>query len=331
MARTRAQRRRQSLYLSIALALTLLVLLFAHDVAHSAHQAIGPRRSENRTFGSLANSLIGQENLFDSHLSYLLEHGTTLSRPIFAARLAQLREELPLWATEAEQLRRPTLAHDVNNVMVNLTESRINAYRSLLWNIANSLTLPWPAPPTSLAATTGPAQTLITSSQQWGLARYSLVKEPGLATLLPLTTLSATFDRTTGLAALQTSPSLALVRGIGIAAVGVSPSPLPAARGVLLLPPGTSMHIGVSVRNVGFADQPVRFRMTLTPLHGVVQTQSFFTTIGPLQAYAFSSAPFRTSPSERATLVLTLVGAKAGPNMTRSRTYQLTMSPSGNG
>jgi hypothetical protein len=331
VARTRAQRRRQTLYLTIALVLTLLVLLFARDVSRSAHGSIGPRRSENRSFGSLANSLVSQENTFDGHLSYLLAHGTTLTRPVFAARLDQLGQQLPLWTIEAEQLRRPKLAHNINDVVAAQTDVRIDAYRSLLWDVASSLTLPWPALPASSAAITNPAQTLISTSQQWGLARFSLVQEPGLVTLLPLTTLSATFDRTTGLTGLYSSTSLALARGIGIVAVGVSPSPLPAAHGVLLLPPGTSMHLGVSIRNAGWVTQAVRLRMTLTPAHGPVQSQSFATTLGPLQAYAFSSLPFTTAPSERGTLVLSLTGARAASNMTRSRTYLLKMSPSGNG
>jgi hypothetical protein len=319
------------MYLTIALALTLLVLLFARDVSRSAHGAIGPRRSENRSFGALANSLVSQENIFDGHLSYLLVHGATLSRPIFAARMSQLREQLPHWAIEADQLRRPQLAHNVNGVVGAQTEVRIDAYQSLLWDVASSLTLPWPALPASAAAMTDPLQTLISTSQQWGLARFSLVKEPGLVTLLPLTTLSATFDRTTGLKGLYSSTSLALVRAIGIVAVAVSPSPLPAAHGVLLLPPGTSMRVGVTVRNAGYVTQPVRLRMTLTPARGPAQRLSFSTTLGPLQAYAFSSLPFTTAPSERATLVLSLTGAKAASNESRSRTYQLEMSPSGNG
>jgi hypothetical protein len=114
------------MYLTIALALTLLVLLFARDVSRSAHGAIGPRRSENRSFGALANSLVSQENIFDGHLSYLLVHGATLSRPIFAARMSQLREQLPHWAIEADQLRRPQLAHNVNGVVGAQTEVRID-------------------------------------------------------------------------------------------------------------------------------------------------------------------------------------------------------------
>jgi len=87
VARTRAQRRRHTLLLTVALVATLLVLVFARDIGRSAHGAINPRRSENRSFAALANSLLGQENAFDARLTYLLTNGESVSRSVFAARL----------------------------------------------------------------------------------------------------------------------------------------------------------------------------------------------------------------------------------------------------
>jgi hypothetical protein len=40
---------------------------------------------------------------------------------------------------------------------------------------------------------------------------------------------------------------------------------------------------------------------------------------------------FTTAPSEHATLTISLIGAPAASGMARSRTYQVTMAPSGNG
>jgi hypothetical protein len=319
------------LYLTLALAATLIVLLFARDVTRSAHGAIGPRRSENRSFGSLANGLIAQQNDLDAHLAYLLAHGQSLSRPVFAARLEQLNQMLPVWTTEAGLLRRPKLAHNVNEAVAQLTEQRVDAYRSLLAVVARRLNLPWPAIPATSQAVTDPARALITSSAQWGIDRWSLVKEPGLVHLHALTTATATYFANVGTAGLVASPTLALTRGIGIAAVAVKPSPLPAAAGVLLLPPVTSVHLGVSVVNIAYAIQPVTLRVTFTSSVGPVQHQVLSVTLGPLQSYAFVPRLLTTRPSERGTLVISLTGAAAAPNMARSRTYQVKMSPSGNG
>jgi hypothetical protein len=207
----------------------------------------------------------------------------------------------------------------------------VDAYRSLLAVVARRLNLPWPAIPATSQAVTDPARALITSSAQWGIDRWSLVKEPGLVHLHALTTATATYFANVGTAGLVASPTLALTRGIGIAAVAVKPSPLPAAAGVLLLPPVTSVHLGVSVVNIAYAIQPVTLRVTFTSSVGPVQHQVLSVTLGPLQSYAFVPRLLTTRPSERGTLVISLTGAAAAPNMARSRTYQVKMSPSGNG
>jgi hypothetical protein len=318
------------LLLTFALAATLLVLLFARDVTRSAHGAIGPRRSENRSFAQLANLLITQENEFDSHLAYLLANGQTLTRPVFAARLGQLNQLLPTWVSEADQLRRPKLAHAINDAVVLLTEQRVDAYQSLFANVARALSLPWPAISATSKSVRDPARTLLDTSHEWNFDRWGLALEPGRATLLALTSTSATFDAANGRSTLLAAPSLAPTRGIGIAAVEVAPSSLPASAGTLVLPPVTSIHLVVSVTNAGYVTQPVTLRVTLQPAHGSAQRQTMSTTLGPLQSYAFVANPFTTVPSEHATLTLSLVGAPAASGMTRSRTYQVTMSPSGN-
>ncbi len=319
------------MYLALALAATLLALLFARDVTRSAHGAIGPRRSENRSFGQLASRLVAQENEFDSHLAYLLANGQSLTRPVFAARLGQLDQLLPTWVSEADQLRRPRLAHGINDAVAQLTEQRVDAYQSLLASVARALSLPWPAIPASSKAVADPAQTLLDTSREWNFDRWGLALEPGRVTLPALASASATFDATNGLSTLFAAPSLAPARGIGIAAVEVTPSPLPAPAGTLVLPPVTSIRLGVSVVNAGYVNQPVTLRVTLRPAHGAAQSQTISTTLGPLRSYAFVPNLFTTAPSEHATLTISLIGAPAASGMARSRTYQVTMAPSGNG
>ena len=331
MARTRAQRRRQTLLLSVALVVTLLALFFARDVNRAAHNAIGPRRSEDRTFAALANNLIAQENQFDLHLAYLLAHGQTLERPVFAARLAQLNEQLPAWSTEAEQLRRPRIAHDLNDVIAMSTELRVDAYQALLANVARSLSLPWPPLASSSTLLADPAGTLISTSQQWSTMRTLLEHEPGIVRLNALTANSATYEASVGLARLTSSSSLALTRAIGIATVAVTPSPLPAPAGTLLMAPVGFMHVGVTVRNASYVEQPVVLHVSLSPVVGAVQSQTFSITLGPLRSYAFVAKLFSVHPGEHATLSIELGGAPAAAGMTKSKTYQVRMSPAGGG
>ena len=318
------------MYLLVALALTLLALLFAHDINRAAHQATGPRRSENRSFGQMVSLLAAEQNSFDSHLYYLLGHGDTLTRPVFAARLSQLAQELEGWRSEAVLLRSPVLAHHVNDQVAAITEQRVDDYQNLLSTIAARLNLPWTPAPSGGQFVSEPAQSLVQTVQQWDLARWSLAREPGQVVLPALGMGAAKYYIARGITQLVDSPTLALIRGIGIAAVEVQPAPLPAPAGTLLMPPVPSVQLGVSVRNVAYVEQPVTLHVTFSSA-GALQSQTMSVRLGPMQSYAFVPRALNTAPSERATLTISVVGAAAGDHMTTTRTYQVEMSPSGNG
>ena len=317
----------------MALVATLLVLLFARDVTRSAHAAISPRQSENRTFAQLANGLVGQENGFDSRLATLLRSGRRLSRPLFAARLDQLALTLPDWVTQGTLVRHPTLAHHVNEVLADLTQQRVEAYQVILNATASALNLPW----TPLVATTmhlsAAAPALVSTAKEWNRARYSLVGEPGRATLMALSATSAHLDVGALLNTLGSAPNLVVTRVYGISAVLVTPAPLPAPRGELVLPLVTSVQVGVTVTNAVYVSQPVTLTLTLTPAGhgGRAQRQVLSAVLGPSASYAFNAAPFSTAASEHATLVLSVKGATSTSRFSASRTYHVVVSPSGNG
>lgn len=333
MARTRAQRRRHTLLISLALALTLLVLLFGRDIARAAHGALSPRRSENRSFAKLANNLIGQENKFDFHLNYLLTHGQALSRPVFAARLDQLAEQLPLWSTQSAHLRRPVLAHHVNDVLSQLTEQRTDDYQSILATVARSLSVPWVSLSSASLGSAAAQAALVSTSHQWSSLRWSLEHEPGRVRLGPTTTTTATLDLASTLQSLATSATLRVTRAIGIAAVSVEPAPLPALPGELLLPPVSVLHLGVSVANTQYVDQPVSLTVSLVPIHhrGARQSQTMSVDVGPLRSFGFVARLLTIAPGERATLTVSLSGAPSAANMARTRVYHVVISPSGVG
>lgn len=316
----------------MAIVATLLVLLFARDVSRAAHDASGPRRSENLSFAAATNALVTRENLFDQRLDALLVGGTSLSRPIFAARLEQLDHVLQGWVTSAHQLRRPKLAHGVNDVVAELTTSRVAAYQTLLANVAASLSLPSPVT-TPFVRDPSPTSTLTSTTATWNVARFSLVREPGHAHLDALSDVTASGATSSTLSALSASPSLAFVRSVAISALRVSPSALPSAAGSMLLPPVTSVRLGVSVTNRAYADEAVTLIVRMVPRTGPVgaSQQVLHATLTPLGSYAFVPAPITTVASEHATLTLRLVGAPGGAALTHTETYQVVLSPSGNG
>jgi hypothetical protein len=317
------------LLISLALVVTLIVLVFARDVSRSAHGAVTGRRSENRSFGALANALVLQENAFDGRLYRLLSDGGTLSREVFAARLSQLDEQLPNWATAADQLRRPDLSHDVNNVFDLLTEERVESYQALLGDVAHDLQLPWNV---KFSATIeNPAVSLIETSKSWNVDRFALRKEPGTVRLDATSAESAQYFDKSGASALET-PSLRLVRAVDIAAVRVNPSPLPSKSGVLLLPPATSVQIGVTVVNDSYDYQPITFTVQVIPFNKqrAPFSQRMTTTLGPMGAYAFVPKILTTAPSELARVILHVIGARAAVGKLTTEVFRLEMSPSGN-
>jgi hypothetical protein len=330
VARTRAQRRRHTVLITLAVVITLIVLVFARDVSRSAHGAITERRSLNKSFAALANGLIDQENQFDTRLDRLLDQGATLRRVVFAARLYQLNDALSSWVDDANLLKAPTLAHHVNETLYQLTIERVAAYQELLEDVASALSLPWSTTPIEHVGT--PASALVASGERWNVARFALMKEPGRVQLVATTSHSATYLEHRGTTELATAPSLALVRAISIAAVHVTPAPLPASRGILLLPPVTSVELGVSVLNASYDDQPVTLSIRVTPANPrrAPYSERMHATLGPLQAYAFVPSVLTTAASERAEVVISVTGARAAVGKVTTERYRLEMSPSGN-
>jgi len=306
----------------------LVVLLFARDVTRSAHSAVSFRRSEDRNFAALGNALISEENNFDARLDRLLSSGATLQRPVFAARLDQFGQALAGWSSAADELRSPHVAHDVNDTLATLTDQRVNDYEAVLATIARELTLPWDEP---VGSSPNPVASLMTTSEQWNVDRFALAKEPGHVVLDATNDQSARFLAAEGLVRLTHSSTLALVRALDIVAVKVTPASLPAASGVWLLPPVTSVHWGIAVLNEDYVEQPVTVIVSVTPLNGrgARFTTTMHATLGPLGAHAFAPAAVRTAPSEVARVVIRALGAPAVAGGSTTLTYRLDMSPSG--
>jgi len=338
VARTRAQRRRQTSILTIGLAVTLVVLLFARDVNRSAHESTSPRQSENQTFGALANALITQENSFAHNLNDLIDAAPRLNRIVFQARLVQLDQQLPTWTTEAELLSKPTLVHRVNETLSRLTLQHVDDYTKLFSVVASRLDLPWTPPQKQFVRTpevlenlnANPVTDLQNTQSQWNTVnRFALDREPGRVRLEALWSSFAS----NGVLSLSQNINLRVQRGVGIGAVEVLPTPLPAASGEILVVPTNRLQINTSVENPNFVRQPVTFTVSLRPTNhrGVAFSQTLKAVIGPNGAYAFTPKGMTVATGEKADLAITVSGAPSAVGLSRSRTYVVVVSPSGQG
>jgi hypothetical protein len=315
--------------LVIALVVTVLVVMFARDVSRSAHEATSPRRSENRSFAQLANRLVTYENNADFHLAFLLGHGQGLSRPVFAARLAQIDQQLAPLLSDSALLRRPVLAHHVQREIITLTQQRVASDQAIIAATMTSLSLPGASAST---ATPASAQTALAAAvSRWNYKRFSLVDEPGRVSLTAATSPLANLTLARALSVLTTSPSLTLTRAVSISAVAVTPSPLPAPAGDVVLPPVTSIHVGVAVTNAAYCTQPVTVTVSLISSSGATERSVMHAIIGPDASFAFDATSLTTYPSEKATLRVAVSGAPASAKGTLVKFYAMTLAPSGAG
>ncbi len=315
-----------------ALAITVVAIGFAADVSRAAHGARSVRRSENRSFGLLVNTLVARENAFDGRLAYLLEQGGSLTRVVFTARLGQLAAALPAWTQDAALLRRPTIAHQLNVVVAQTTEERADDAATVLNAVAAALRLPWVALSASGGTLAAAQSGLQSTAATWSRARFGLVHEPGLVHLAALTTLVANLALPTTLATLAASPSLQLHRSAGISAVEVTPTPLPAPAGELLLIPSPSTSLAATVTNAAETYQPVALTATITNAAGaLIHVVHQRATLGPLSSIGFSLGTYALAPGSHGTLVLTLNGVSAGGRWPTVRRYRLVVAPSGTG
>jgi len=306
--------------------LTLLVAAFAHEVSRAGHATPAVVASENRTFASLATSLIDQVNSYETSAAYLLEHGGGLPRVKFWSRLVGLRAEGASVTDAVAVLSTPTIAQGLNGRLQEIATKRIAAITSVVGSVAQRLTLPWPA----TLADAQPFTTLTTTSTAWHDARRSWHGQPGA---VPLPDFGGGLAVMTpgALDALVSSPSLALHRAVGLTAVAVRPAPLPATTGILLLAPASHVHLGFTVTNFAVVRQDVTVRVSLTPSRAgpTATTWTRTATLSPLASMAFTPPHLPTTPGERARLVITVSGAPAQPGQVLSRVYHVILTSRG--
>jgi hypothetical protein len=328
VARNRSQRRRRVILLSLAALVTLAALAFAQDVNRSAHQAHSNTVALNRNFAALANNVISELNAADARGAYVLSQGTTLTRPVFAARLIQINRSLSLIVYQAQLLKAPHIVANLNTTLATIATRHVVDDQTIFAQAAASIAIPWVAPSSPVAH---PAQDLTATTSQWNAVSTVLASQPGRASLNALTDALGPLAQA-GYTNLLRSPSLRVVRGIGVAAVQVQPSPLPAPAGELLVPSVGYLHLGVSVTNRAYVEQPVSITVRLTPTNGLgaLQYRTFSLALRPLGSYAFVPNNLYVVGSERATLEVSVTGAPAAAGLSLHKTYRVVVSPSGN-
>jgi hypothetical protein len=310
--------------ITIAVVVTIVVVVFARDIQHQAHRSNAERTSLNRNFRALSDSIINDENAWGAAASQVVATGANMTRSQLATNLDQLRRGGTQLDQRVSLLESPSLAHDVQATLIAVTRQRVSAIDHLIGAISAPLQLPHAGPASSPDAV---AHAIGRSNDLWKVARFSLVREPGRVVLSASSLSLATDPLAAEVAALVAAPSLAPVRSLTIAAVSVSPAPLPAPAGIIHLVPTSSLVVGVTARNGEYVDQPLTITVVVRPVNGVgrYESRSFQAVAGPNASVATVMAAIPVSPSERADLVVRVVGAGAPGDI---RHYSLVIAPS---
>jgi hypothetical protein len=309
----------------------LVILVFGREVSRSAHQENSARLSENLSFSSVAGTLLTQENSFDTQLATLLTTGSHLTRPQFAVQLSELTQEVSAWRNVAGLMMTPVLSPNLNVTLSQATVIRVTDYDTMLAYVAQALSLSGPTTSNS-APTLGAAQlSLSATAASWGSQRHQLSGAPGSVTLSALTNVSGKLNVPQDVATLASAPNLAATRAIMISAIQIQPAPFPAPALTLLLAPTTSMLVQVAVSNLREIAQPVSLSLVLTSASGAVQQVTMTHTLAPSTSFAFVSHSFMVHSGEKGTFSVTLNGLPAAPGLRHSRTYALSVSPTGAG
>ena len=315
----------------VALIVTFLVLVFAREVSRAAHQEPSARQSENLSFATLATTLLSQENSFDTQLASLLTSGSGLSRVAFTVKMSELTQQLSQWRDEAQFLERPVLSPTLNLTFARDTLTRVSDYDTVLAYVAQAIDLTGPTT-TAASPRLGAAQlSLSATAASWGAQRHELASAPGRVTLLALTNVSGRLNVPQDVATLASATNLSPTRVIVIAAIQVQPAPFPAPALTLLLDPSSTMQVQVAVSNLREILQPVSLTMVLTPATGTAQRVSDTQMLAPLTSFAFAAHTFNVFPGEKGTLTVTLNGVPSSSTLVHSRTYSVSVSPTGSG
>jgi hypothetical protein len=315
----------------VALVVTFLVLVFGREVSRSAHQELSARQSENLSFATLATTLLTEENSFDTQLASLLTSGSSLSRVAFTVKMSVMTQQLSQWRDEARFLESPVLSPALNQTFAKDTLTRVSDYDTVLAYVAQALDLTGPTT-TTAALTLGAAQlSLSATAASWGAQRHELASAPGGVTLLALTNVSGRLNVPQYVATLASATNLSPTRAIVIAAIQVQPAPFPAPALTLLLDPTSTMQVQVAVSNLREILQPVSLTMILTPATGTAQRVTDTQRLAPMTSFAFAAHTFNVFPGEKGTLTVTLNGVPNSSTLLHSRTYSVSVAPTGSG
>ena len=307
----------------------IIVAIFVNQVVVTAKASRAAEETKNRSFAVAANLFTQRGEDLDAQFTTLLSSPpeTRVAARVAVSNIFALLDEQ---ASLASHLSPPNLVGGVGDSYADLAAREVDAWRHLLSSWAATYHLSSRTVSTSPSA---PALSeLAAASAQWNRHRGVLMSQPGHRRLSPqvygLVSLGVSgwqsAQRGWNASALTITPTLRL------AAILISPQPLPTSSTAWIVPASSVLDIGVSVRDVTAADQEVSFTLTVTPTNSVGVKVSF-TSSGTLRAdgaLALRDAFVNVTPGENATVRLDIRSA-GGVGVSVTHPLQVIGTPAG--
>jgi hypothetical protein len=310
----------------VALALTVSVVVLAHDVSRLSSQSNANRASIDRTFASLATSVILDEDRYGTQVAQLMASGPSMSRLNFASSLTGLIDEGRSLLERAQILGSPRVGHNIQETLIDVTITRVHASETLLESVGSQLQLPGVAPASASLSALG--SSLRRADTLWASARRVLPRQPGRARLPRSVFALSSAPLAAERRAISNSSSLLAQRSMTIDAVSVIPAALPAPSGHWVLLPSNDVSIGVAVHNQAYVDQSFVLHLSVTRANGASVAQQFVGRAGGFASVATTFSSLVFAPSEHATVKIWLSGTPVGANATGVRRYQVVVASS---
>jgi hypothetical protein len=340
--------------LAIAAGVVLLVALVINGVVSAASSSTGYVQLVNRSFVSEANAIFASQKPSGSTLETLLTSMDRESRLSLQLQLDSLVTDTTNDAKAAETTGSPAPSADLGPRFAEIVAKRAQAMveiRSVVDGLLGMSALPVAGSPTKPPATpvalltTGEATSrlsqagslLLSADRAVGPLRaraLSVAGHPRMSrsvfiadhSLLTPTAMASL------VAALETSPSLAVVHQLSILTYSLSPSILPTPNATTAnLPPTSSLAVTAVVLNRGTVDERgVRVTATVTPVSGgVSDSKSAVTAVGTGGAASVKIPALKTTPGSTVSLTISITPPPGqGDQSGLSQTLTVFIGPS---
>ena len=252
----------------------IIVAIFINQVVETAKASSAAEATENRSFAAAANLFTQRGEALDAQFTNLLVHPpeTRVAARVAVSNIFALVDEQ---ASLASHLSPPNVGGGVGNRCADLATREVVDWHRLLSSWAATYHLSSRSVATSPRAAA--LSDLTAASAQWNRHRGALVGQPGHVRLSPQVygLVSLGISGWSNVQHRWDASTLHLTPTLRLAAILISPQPLPTSSTAWIVPASSVLDIGVSVRDVTAADQEVSWTLTVTPTNKVGATVTF--------------------------------------------------------